>query len=287
MLYIATVHFQSDRWIDIQLKYLRRHLNTPFRVYACVPEPAGRYEDRFYFASDYEPHVVSDPRFPPMIMSHPTKLNYLADIILKDAEDDDYLVFIDGDAFPIGDLFPFMERTLERFRLGAVRRDENRGDKQPHPSFCATTVGFWREIGGDWFPGFLWKNNTGVDVSDVGGNLLGTLERQKIPWYPMLRSNKVNLHPLWFGIYEGLVYHHGAGFRPPVSRLDLRPYSDDVGKFCESSEYKKNQEVMERVFNDIRRNETFYLEFTGGREEGFMGKLRGNIRQLINQPRKQ
>ena len=29
----------------------------------------------------------------------------------------------------------------------------------------------------------------------------------------MLRTNKVNPHPLQFGVYEDLVYHHGGGFR--------------------------------------------------------------------------
>ena len=47
----------------------------------------------------------------------------------------------------------------------------------------------------------------------MGGNLLGLLEDAGIEWYPMLRTNKVNPHPLQFGVYEDLVYHHGGGFR--------------------------------------------------------------------------
>ena len=49
--------------------------------------------------------------------------------------------------------------------------------------------------------------------------------KKKIDWYPMLRSNRRDLHPLWFGLYEDLIYHHGAGFRPPVSRADLAEVS--------------------------------------------------------------
>ena len=41
----------------------------------------------------------------------------------------------------------------------------------------------------------------------------------------MLRSNRRNLHPLWFGLYEDLIYHHGAGFRPPLSRADFAELS--------------------------------------------------------------
>ena len=55
-------------------------------------------------------------------------------------------------------------------------------------------------------------------LSDVGGNLLGICKRSMEPWTPILRSNHVNLHPLWFALYGGIVYHHGAGFRDPMSR---------------------------------------------------------------------
>ena len=49
----------------------------------------------------------------------------------------------------------------------------------------------------------------------MGGNLLGLLEERGIDWYPLLRTNKVNPHPLQFGVYGDLVYHHGGGFRRP------------------------------------------------------------------------
>jgi len=259
MLHIATVHFKTDRWIEIQLKYLHRHLNTDYRVYACVPEPMQNYRDRFYFTSDYEFNINAN--FTDMNLSHPKKLNYLANVILEEASDEDYLIFLDGDAFPIANIYPFIKRTLSQFNLTAVRRDENGGDKQPHPCFCATTAGFWRKIGGDWSPGFTWKNNVGAEVTDVGGNLLGLLEGQGISWYPMLRSNKINLHPLWFGIYESLIYHHGAGFRPPISRIDLYDFSGDIGKFSDSSQYSQNLALMERVFCNIQGDENFNHEF--------------------------
>jgi hypothetical protein len=103
--------------------------------------------------------------------------------------------------------------------LAAVRRDENAGDVQPHPCFCVTTVGLWNEISGDWRPG-AWLTAEGVEAQDVGGRLLSILGERSIDWRPILRSNAVNLHPVLYGIYEGHVYHHGAGFRPPIARAD-------------------------------------------------------------------
>jgi len=134
---------------------------------------------------------------------------------------DDLLIFIDGDAFPVGDVLQFAYSKLNEYPLVAVLRRENDGDIQPHPSFCVTTIKFWKEIDGDWKQGFGWKNTRGEKVTDVGGNLLKILDEKKIDWYPMLRSNRRDLHPLWFGLYEDLIYHHGAGFRPPLCRADL------------------------------------------------------------------
>ena len=46
------------------------------------------------------------------------------------------------------------------------------------------------------------------------------LQSEATPWHSLLRSNVVNLHPVFFGIYGDLVYHHGAGSRKSLSRLD-------------------------------------------------------------------
>jgi hypothetical protein len=103
----------------------------------------------------------------------------------------------------------------------AVRRDENLGDCQPHPLFCATTVGFWKDIEGDWRAGGAWINSAGREVADVGGNLMVKLRERGIEWLPLLRTNTSNPHPVWFGIYDHRIYHHGAGFQATrVERVD-------------------------------------------------------------------
>ena len=106
-----------------------------------------------------------------------------------------------------------------------MRRDENLGDPQPHPCFCITTVGFWRDIEGDWRPGYKWPNSLGVMVTDPGANLLRLLEERGIVWRPLVRLNTVDLHQVWFALYGDeqygpVAYHHGAGFRGRVARVD-------------------------------------------------------------------
>lgn len=274
---MATVHYKTAKWLPIQQYYLDRHMKEEYRIYACTPPPARKYRDRVYFASDYEPGVRRS--------SHPMKLNFLAGEILKEADDGDLLMFIDGDAFPIADFLPFIREKLADYPLVAVRRDENNGDIQPHPSFCMTTAGFWREIEGDWNKGYEWKNNLGEIVSDVGGNLFEKLEKRGCKWYPLVRTNTVNLHPLWFAIYGNIVYHHGAGFRKPESRIDrARMNQEDTERFKylpsiarkgikflkakagiqgykDTPEYKENLRLMNRVFKSIQNDHEFYRIF--------------------------
>jgi hypothetical protein len=207
MIYVATVHYRSAEWIEVQTDYLRRHISEPFHIWASMEGVETRYHR----------HV---DRVIPAVGRHAGQLNLLAQAILREAQDDDVIIFIDGDAFPIADPLPAIRSALSSHPLVAIRRDENLGDPQPHPSFCATTAGFWRSLPGDWSGGAPWINAAHQQVSDVGGNLHWLLKDRSFSWQPLLRSNRRNLHPLWFGIYGGIIYHHGASFRERVSRLD-------------------------------------------------------------------
>ncbi len=209
MINIATVHWQTAKWIDAQLHYLARYIDVPYRVFASLNElddPTA--SERFHFAADLEG-------------GHAAKLNQLADIIADTSTPSDILIFLDGDAFPIRPLTPWVSDTLRRVELAAVRRDENLGDCQPHPSFCVTTVGFWQDVQGDWRAGGTWINEAGREVADIGGNLLYNLRDRGIDWLPLLRTNTYNPHPVWFGVYDHRIYHHGGGFQATkVERVD-------------------------------------------------------------------
>ena len=282
MIHIATVHWMSDRWIDIQREYLRRNMDRPYRTYADLEGIDPRRRDDFDVTADLGGLV------------HAQKLNALAELIAERADAGDTLVFLDGDAFPVAPIGDFLEERLSRYPLAAIRRDENLGDIQPHPSFCATTVGFWREIEGDWSrgPEWRWKNALGWTVEDVGGKLLWILNERGIDWCPLLRTNAGTLHPLLFGVYEHRIYHHGAGFRPVFERTDrnlagkqpplpaslpLEPPASFVGKLIwkirakfwyltkkrgvakrEERLTRRNLELSEQVFAMIEEDEAFY-----------------------------
>ncbi len=213
MLHIATVHHMTPQWIEIQHRHLHENISVPYRTWTSLQgiDPSySRYFDR----------VIDQAG------AHAGKLNNLAAEISHEAADEDLIVFLDGDAFPIADPVPLITEALERAPLLAVRRAENGGDEQPHPCFCVTSVATWRRLHGDWSPGHRWTSTDGKHPTDVGGNLLRSLELTKTPWTDILRTNRVSLDPLFFAIYGGIIYHHGAGFRrggPSRGYYDSRP----------------------------------------------------------------
>jgi len=248
--HVLTVHWKEDRWVDLQKEYFDRNLGVgSYDAYAFLNDLTQEHSSKFSYSS-------AEP-----IEDHATKLNLLADIAcLRASGDDDILIFADSDAFPIADLKEHLSKELVEHPLVAVQRLENLGDPQPHPCFCVTTVGFWKKIKGDWHAGFQWRNSLGETVTDVGGNLLGKLEREGIRWKPLLRSNKKDLHPLWFGVYGDLVYHHGAGSRNPVSRLDAASVEEKAGKLLSPGlvksfkSFAKSVPILRKVFRHVRGN---------------------------------
>jgi hypothetical protein len=266
VLHIATVHFGSPRWIEVQTRYLREHISVPYMTWTSLNEidPSyGSYFDRVIHQSG----------------RHSDKLNHLAIEIAHEATDEDLLMFLDGDAFPIADPMPLISDGLARAPLIAVRRAENNRDRQPHPCFCVTTVGAWQGIPGDWSMGYNWPTGNDVAISDVGGNLLRRLELTETPWVEVLRSNRKNPDPIFFAIYGDAIYHHGAGFRPvaflrghrallgatpPAPRLPIvRPLARWAyrGKrlLTRYKHERRNAELSKRVFEAIQRGDTEWL----------------------------
>jgi len=253
MIHFITVHFQTDRWIRLQLAQIARHTTGEYRVWASIegidPSSASAFDEVFEFSG-----------------SHPEKLNLLAERVLATAAPDDLMVFIDGDAFPIADIVPPVSRLLAHYPLIAVCRVENMGDCQPHPCFAVTTVRLWREIGGDWTigtpPYTEWTTTYGLRRTDAGALLMANLAERGIPWCQLLRSNVRDLHPVMFGVYGNLVYHHGSGFRNPDITLDMyesgwlrwRGVPRGVGWLRMKRRAHSIRKLSEYVFGEISRD---------------------------------
>jgi hypothetical protein len=260
VLHVATVHYRSPRWIAIQTEHLRRHIGVPLQIWTSLEGIDDSYEASF-------DRVLVQRGL------HSAKLNHLAMEIGAEADDSDLLMFLDGDAFPVADPMPLIEEGLSRAPLLAVRRAENFDEPQPHPCFCVTTVGTWRTLPGDWTAGFTWTGPRGTPTSDVGGNLLRRLQLSGLEWVPVLRSNRHNPDPLYFAVYGGVLYHHGAGFRTgelsPVHRArSPRPLGTGAARrlppvrLLNRLRFKRWERAYER--RQVRESERIYRQIAAG-----------------------
>ena len=244
MIYVLTVHWRIDFWVDVQIAHLRKYIHDPFRILAFCEGTRHDHSTKFDYCSPVKG-----------IVDHATKLNALADIVCDTAQDGDMLIFLDSDAFPVRDITDYIRSELAMWPLVAVQRLENAGDIQPHPCFSITTAGFWRRIGGDWRAGPTWRNSAGQVVTDVGANLLRSLTLKGIEWGKLHRSNRVNLHPLFFAVYGGIVYHHGAGSRPSIGGRAMRHAElsqlDPEEAACRSSQIRQETANVSRRILDI------------------------------------
>src|ERR1700677_854341 len=111
VLYVATVHFRTPKWIDVQEGYLRRNIREPFKTFAVLDGIDEEYHSRF-------DRVVAAEG------SHEGRLNLLAAEISVVADLDDVILFLDGDAFPVTDPMPTIRRALASTSLIAIRRNE-------------------------------------------------------------------------------------------------------------------------------------------------------------------
>lgn len=239
MIYVLTVHWKYGFWVDAQISRLRKYIRHPFKIFAFCDGTRLDHSKKFDYCSPVKG-----------LEDHPTKLNALAEVVCQAAHDSDVLIFSDSDAFPIRDITEYIRSALAKWPLVAVQRREN-GDIQPHPCFCITTAGVWRQIGGDWRPGYQWTNSFGQVITDTGGNLLRALELNGLEWGKMLRSNRTNLQPLLYAVYDGHVYHHGAGSRPTIGGRVAR-HAKLSGLDLESTAYR-SAELQNEIADTSRR----------------------------------
>jgi len=268
MIHIATVHHKNSFWIDIQLKYLKKFIKDNFKTYTVIDtEPGINVWDKKYNGIEESLINKFDFVYQNVPGSHQKRLKFLYKKILasEDVKANDLLIFIDSDAFPISNqVIPFVKQKLKIFPLIAVRRDENCGDLMPHPCFCATTIRFWRLLDNE-FPSInLWGYGPNLSVThptnEIGGVLGSKLKEKFIEWYPILRSNKINYHEVFFGIYGDIIYHHGGGSRAIRCRNDFVKYGG-MKNYDNSDRYQKIQAIDENLIQEIQYNDNFFTKF--------------------------
>jgi hypothetical protein len=218
MIHVATVHWRDQRFISPQINFLKKYLDN-FKVWAFMDkiDPTLYNKNDFFYSSDSEIQKgIAEGPF------HAAKLQLLFQKICShpQTKENDIIIFMDGDAWPIDNITNFIESSIQKYELTAIVREENSGDQQPHPCFCFSTVGFWKNNKLDWSYGLV-NNKNFPQRQDVGGSLLRFLNENAIKWQKIKRTQGLGEHPVFYGVYGDIVYHHGAGYRVAYTMEDI------------------------------------------------------------------
>jgi hypothetical protein len=278
MLHILTLHL-GDKWIDIQKRELARFISEPYKVYARLGDgvyPKEKWKYKFddagekIFGSKYTDTTISydkhKHKFDGAISGaqHWTySMGKLIDYVLENHEvkPTDKIMLIDSDAFPIAPISDFLEEKLKEYPFVSAQEPMHEWDRDPlylipHPMFMLFEA---KQILEDNLTDYLREIIQDKNNNWWGGTTDWLTERGH-DYYPLIRSNKIDLHPLYYAIYDDLIYHHWAGSRNMITRPDrLR-----VGQMSEQEEIteaqrkaveniaKENHEVSNDVFEAIK-----------------------------------
>lgn len=209
------------------IEQLRRCTNQPFKIYAAVHRLGQKYLDHLR-ALDFVEICNLAPTQARASHEHAHYLDQLAETALADGAT--RLATFDVDSFPVrSDWISFADKLLSEGRsLVGVFRQEN-GDKAvPHPSFMFFGEEFYRQ----YRPTFRFNDKakrsiafmkaTGQRRLDTAAGYGIVIHENKLRWAKLVRSNRVNEHPLLGGIYGGWIFHFGGGSRDKVFSVDVR-----------------------------------------------------------------
>jgi len=248
MIHIFTLHFGDDKWSKLQLDSIKKHMKLPYKLYSIYSHMSeSKYE---YWREHYDVFLVKEKGK----HIHKNGNYHLTDghrdiipYIIENSNENDIFIRLDSDALLVGDIDVNFVDKIKKHKFIAVREPQHEWDLNyitPHPSFYA-------------FPIKLLKMGLGTMLSEIiddghsnwWGGVVNWLNENKINWLPLNRTNKLNLHPLFFAIYDDIIYHHWAGSRDMITRPD-RKLSSESGVSIEKikdDNHKLNEKIMEQL----------------------------------------
>ena len=265
MIHIYTLHFKGDYWVDLQLESFKKHIKVPYKSYAIFSHMDEKVYDKHKDKYDYfevrekGKHIYKGGNY------HLTDGNrHIIPVIKRNMAKNDIIIRIDSDAFFINDVDDNFIDKVRKNKFTAMHEPQHEWDlnnRTPHPAFYCF-LGKYLDEGLDY--------NLGEMIEDENNNWWGGVESwmsiNSIDWKPLSRTNKVNLHPIYFGIYGDLIYHHWAGSRKMITRPDRRRAAktgEDIELIAE-----ENHQISASVFEQIENQLDVFMDYLRGKYDG-------------------
>jgi hypothetical protein len=228
-LLIGSVFCPCDRnaeWLRLQLKFLKATTDDFVHAVFLNNVTAQLFKESIVIGSGNH--------------DHPYGLNQL--VGYARSMDYENLLLLDSDCFPIEqDWHNKLIAGMDKKHVAAPVRPENL-DSFAHPCAYFIKREAFNKVR---FQKGRIKNILGEEFEDCHSNIND--------FFPLLRTNAINLHPIMYAVYWNLFYHHGAGSRAKTFRSIGRylPYDSNTNEI-ERQSFKRLSKEPEAFIDELR-----------------------------------
>jgi hypothetical protein len=214
---IASTYYESHKspdsnkiWLRLQDQFIESNTASyDFAVYLNGVKDKELYKK-------YEIVGINDDPPKESILSHRSALRAIIDFFKSSPGYESYCI-LDSDCFPVrkGWYYDLHNIVIERGKkFAAVVRFEN-GETFPHPCAMLIPADYLYEGIIDFSDDDLTAHSNIIDGTPIRdtGSCNSFYAGSQFVGHPLVRTNAVNAHPIFAGIYGDLFYHHGLGSR--------------------------------------------------------------------------
>ena len=204
MIHIFSIHFKDDKWADIQLNSIKKYIKVPYKTYAVYSHMSEEiYNKRrsqydYFLNKEIGKHTYKKGKY------HQTDGHrHMLPLIKENTQPGDIILRLDSDAFFIKDINEDFINLVNNKKFIAIHEPQHEWDtdyKTPHPSFWAFPADFLNTDLNEAMSTLIEDGH-----SNWWGGVTEWLQRNNIKWHSLKRSNSINLHPLYYAIYEDLI----------------------------------------------------------------------------------
>ena len=264
-------------WLDIQLKFLKAttdnfdhvsFVNANSRY--SYAEPPGHGDLEAFARRDTTVVGVGEAdttqEYGPLGAQHVNGLNGLLSYFKSRRHDYDYFLFLDSDSFPIRkNWLPLLKekiRTWKRMVASVVRVEQLELRWHSSVLFVVPAALDLLRFGLDEVEG---GDLASLQELDVGIGLFQTKFKRLV--FPLIRTNQFNLHPVAYGVYYDMFYHHTFSSRRSVrdGGISEKPfYAHETGRHQYAMHYIDSQYSWDQHTEEFMENPGEFINKLAG-----------------------
>ena len=268
--------------LDACIERIARHTRGPYRLYGSCPDGDAGTLRRLH-----EHGVTIVPvagRHPHISQEHSMLLDRLVDRAVADGCT--HVATLDMDSWPVHDGWDglYADAIDARAPVAAIVRTEL-GDNFPFAAFTFLPATFWR-VGESSFSTEQRATFAAADADassrpgETGSGILAQLRRDGQQFLRLERSNRWDVHPLIAGLYDGTIFHLGAGSRQPVFVIDEQTYALNGSPLRRRFADYMNAQLREFALRQVlAHHDEFVDQLAGGAREPLV-PIRSDPREL-------